>query len=156
MEKIAVIVIGGVLLAVLAFAAWVRLSPSEPAAWHVDPLQAEVPGQGGWLVRDDADAAPPRLDGTAEEVLARLDAIAMEEPRTRRVAGSVAEGRITYESRSRVWGFPDYTTVTVVPAEGRVAPVLLGRARFGRSDLGVNRARIERWLSTLQAAPERG
>jgi uncharacterized protein (DUF1499 family) len=139
-----------------AFGVWVRLATVDAGRWHVDPRRAEAPGQGGWLVRDDADAAPPRLDGTAGEVLGRLDAIATAEPRTRRIAGSVGEGRITYESRSRVWGFPDYTTVAVETDAGRVAPVLLGRARFGRSDLGVNRARIERWLSELQGGAEPG
>jgi uncharacterized protein (DUF1499 family) len=81
--------------------------------------------------------------------LERLDAIALAEPRTRRLAGGAAEGRITYESRSLLWGFPDYTTVAVVREGGASVPVLLGRARFGRGDLGVNRARIERWLKRL-------
>lgn len=132
-----------------ALAAWVRLAPTDPARWHIDPLTAAAPGENGWLVRDDAGAASPRFDGSPEDVLARLDAIAMADPRTRRIAGSVGEGRVTYESRSRLWGFPDYTTVTVVESGGQAVPVLLARARFGRGDLGVNRARIERWLGKL-------
>ncbi len=138
-----------VVAAAVAVAAWVRFAPVDPARWHVDPLAAAPPGKSGWLVRDGADAAPPRFDASPGDLLARLDAIAMAEPRTRRVAGSVAEGRITYESRSRLWGFPDYATVTVVESGGKAVPVLLARARFGRADLGVNRARIERWLRQL-------
>ena len=138
-----------ILAAVAAGATWVRIAPADAAHWHVDPLAADAPGTRGWLVRDGADARPPRLGIARGDLLARLDAIAMAAPRTRRIAGSVAEGRITYESRSRLWGFPDYTTVTVVEDEGKAVPVLLGRARFGQGDLGVNRARIERWLNGL-------
>lgn len=144
------VALGALALAVASGALWVRVAPVEPGRWHVDPLVAEPPGENGWLVRDGADAPSPRLEAAAAEVLARLDRVAMAEPRTRRVAGSVADGRITYESRSRLWGFPDYTTVTVVEDGGVAKPVLLGRARFGRSDLGVNRARIERWLAALE------
>jgi uncharacterized protein (DUF1499 family) len=147
--KIIAAILAFVALAVVALAVWVRAAPVEPERWHVDPLRASSPGDSGWLLRDDGDARPPRLDGSAEEVLTRLDEVAAAEPRTRRIAGSIEEGRITYESRSRLWRFPDYTTVTVVEESGEAVPVLLGRARFGRSDLGVNRARIERWMAAL-------
>lgn len=132
-----------------ATAAYVRLAPAPPERWHADPLVVESPRGNGWLVRDDGHEAPPRLDEDPRALLSRLDAVAAAEPRTRRIAGSVDEGRITYETRSRFWGFPDYTTVTAVSDGGAAVPVVLGRARFGVSDLGVNRARIERWLAAL-------
>ena len=135
-----------ILAGIASAAAWVRFAPVDRARWHVDPVTAEPPGENGWLVRDGADAASPRLDAARDDLLARLDTAAMAEPRTRRIAGSVATGRITYESRSRLWGLPDYTTVAVVEDQGKAVPVILGRARFGRGDLGVNRARIARWL----------
>ena len=75
--------------------------------------------------------------------MARIDAIARATPRTTVLAGSVAEGRITYVTRSRLWGFPDYTTVE--RSGDRIT--LFGRLRFGRGDMGVNRARIEGWLA---------
>ncbi len=130
-------------------AVWVRLAPVDPERWHVDPLAADPPGGNGWLVRAGTGAPPPRLDAPARDVLRQLDTIAMREPRTRRIAGSVEEGKITYETRSRVWGFPDYTTVTAVEDSGQTVPVILARARYGASDLGVNRARVDRWLSEL-------
>ena len=138
-----------ILSTLVATAARIRLAPTDRSRWHVDPLAAEPPEGNGWLVRDGADAQSPRFDAARGDLLARLDAIAMAEPRTRRLAGSVAEGRITYETRSRLWHFPDYTTVTVVEDDGRAVPILLARARFGKGDLGVNRARIERWLRKL-------
>jgi uncharacterized protein (DUF1499 family) len=101
---------------------------------------------------EGGNAAPPAFAATPEEVLAALDAIARATPRTRVLAGSVAEGKITYVTRSAFWGFPDYTTVLAVPVEGGAAPVIWARQRYGRGDLGVNRARVERWLAALAAA----
>ena len=128
----------------------VRLAPTDPADWHVDPLSAPRPDGNGWLVRPEGgNAAAEPVDLTPEALLARLDAIAMDWPRTERLAGSVAEGRITYVTRSRLWGFPDYTTVTALPSGAGAVPVLFARQRFGRGDWGVNRARVEAWLAAL-------
>jgi uncharacterized protein (DUF1499 family) len=143
------------LAALLAgFALYVRAAPSDPAVWHVDPRTA--PGTGkpnAWRIGPpgstgiDAEAPVYRL---APEALAkRLDAIAIAEPRARRLAGSPEAGFVTYVHRSRVFGFPDYTSVRVEPAEGGTTLAIFARARFGTSDLGVNRARVERWLATL-------
>jgi uncharacterized protein (DUF1499 family) len=55
---------------------------------------------------------------------------------------------VTYVTRSRVMGFPDYTTVRQA---GDMVEIY-GRLRFGKSDLGVNAARIDRWLRRLAEA----
>jgi hypothetical protein len=140
-------------LLVGAFVAWVRLAPNDPGDWHVDPLTATRTTQGGWLVRPEGgDAAGPVIAADAAAVLEALDRIALATPRTVLLAGSVAEGRLTYMTRSALMGFPDFTTVTTVPAEGGVTPVLFARQRFGDGDMGVNRARVEDWLAQLTAA----
>lgn len=137
------------LLPVLGFAGWVRLAPVDPARWHVAPdpgLWSEaapwdqvIPLTGGALLRLSPDRGAPA------DLLARLDAIALQTPRTRRLAGSQDEGRITWETRSRLWGFPDYTT-----AEARADGLYIhARLRFGRSDMGVNAARLSDWLARL-------
>ena len=43
-------------LLVVAGAAWVRLAPSDPARWHVDPAGA-VPGPGSASTRGCASGA---------------------------------------------------------------------------------------------------
>ncbi|WP_226780840.1 DUF1499 domain-containing protein [Oceaniglobus trochenteri] len=140
-----------ILLAVIGLAAWVRLVPVDPGRWHVDPMEAEAPGAGGWLVRSEGgDTAWPAFDVTGETLLTAFDAVAMAEPRTERIAGSVGEGRITYITRSALWGFPDFATVTTVPDGQGATLAVLSRLRFGKSDMGVNRARIERWLEALR------
>lgn len=124
-------------LIVAGFAAWVRLAPSDPARWHVPPEPRA--GQGdNWVVEIwPGDSAR----------LARLDTVIRASPRMQVLAGSPQEGMITYVPRSKLWRFPDYVTLRLTP-EGIV---LHARARFGRSDLGVNRARLARWRERLEA-----
>lgn len=105
--------------------------------------------EGPWdQVQPLTGAATLRLSlgrGAPEDLLARLDAVALATPRTRRLAGSVAEGRITWITRSALWGFPDYTTAEVRP-DGLYVHA---RLRFGSEDMGVNAARLRDWLSRL-------
>lgn len=127
------------ILAVLGGLAWIRLAPSDPARWHVAPTvegDEDLPG-----------GAKRRVAGAGQNALARLDAIARATPRTSVLAGSVADGMVTYVTRSRLFGFPDYSTVR---QEGDDL-LLHARLRFGQSDMGVNRARVEQWLRRLGA-----
>jgi hypothetical protein len=130
-----------VLAGVLGFAGFVRLAPSDPGAWHL-PVTAEAPpGE----VAPGEGSATLRLAGDGPALLARLDAVALATPRTTRLAGSLEEGRITWVTRSALWGFPDYTT-----AEVRADGIAIhARLRFGRSDLGVNAARLTDWQGKL-------
>ncbi|MCC5974853.1 MAG: DUF1499 domain-containing protein [Rubellimicrobium sp.] len=139
------LIVGGLL--------WIRLAPSDPERWHIDPLAAPLPVGNGWLVRPGADnAEPPQIALPPEATLVALDRIALATPRTTRLAGSPAEGRITYVTRSRLMGYPDYTTIAALPdGEGGSFPVLYARQRFGSRDQDVNRARIEDWLTRLAA-----
>lgn len=124
------------IVAVVALLVVFRVLPTDPQRWHV-PVEATAD-------RDFSSGAirvVPAEDGT----LARLDEIARDTPRTRSIAGSVEEGRITYETRTLVFGFPDYTTAEV--ADGQLR--LHARQRFGSSDLGVNAKRVDGWLSQL-------
>ena len=145
------IIVLGLIGLTVTFGVYVRLAPSDPARWHVSfyPKPPDTyPAAGGFqIVRQVDDPAA---------VLTRLDTIIMATPRTTRLAGSVADGLITYITRSKLWGFPDYTTVYAGPddtIEGTFGPLLKidGRLRFGGSDMGVNRARIEAWLAELDA-----
>lgn len=139
----------GLLAALLAgVMVWVRMAPSDVALWHSDPVTAQPADCAVRAGAGDARAACI-LPGTPAEVLARLDAVALATPRTQRLAGSPAEGRITWVTRSAVWGFPDYTTAAA-RAEGDGTRLdLHARLRFGQSDLGVNAARLGDWLTRL-------
>lgn len=126
--------------------AYIRLSPVDPTQWHFDITSiAEksvncqvVSAKGGAVYRCAVQAS-------ARDTLAKLDRIALATPRTRRVAGSAAEGRVTWETRSLFWGFRDYTTAQVQDKTLQ----LYARQRFGSSDHGVNAARLRDWLTWL-------
>ena len=124
------------LVGVVGFTLWVRFAPSDPARWHQIPDGVEDGDRAGGAVR---------IVRLGDSGLARLDAVIRDTPRTKVLAGTVAGGMISYVTRSRLWGFPDYTTVL---QEGDMI-VIHSRLRFGASDLGVNAARIDGWLKAL-------
>ena len=117
----------------LLLAGYIRLAPSDPSRWHVAPV--------GETSRDMMGAVV-RVVETGPDGLARLDLVARQSPRTNVLAGSVDEGMVTYITRTRWMGFPDYTTVGVT----ETGSVIHARLRFGRSDTGVNARRVTRWV----------
>ena len=133
----ALVVLGIVILGLMAY---VRLAPTDVVRWH---QIAAVASSGDVMAAGGFIAVRP-ITADAAQVLAALDAIARATPRTRVIAGSVAEGMITYQTRS-LWGFPDHTTVAM---QGDLL-VIHARLTFGQSDMGVNRARVRDWLDQL-------
>lgn len=127
-----------VLTLVVVAMGYVRLAPSDPVEWRQMPDQPQV--------KDFANGVM-RVVETGPNGLAELDAIATATPYTERRFGSVEDGMVTYVTRSLVFGFPDYTTVR----QAGDTLEIYGRARFGKSDLGVNRARVEGWIDALQS-----
>ena len=110
---------------------------------------SEQPGEAG-LTAPSVDRVARGARGfvpssAPESALARLAEIAAAAPRTRLLAGSLAEGRITWISRSKLWGFPDYITAEVAPQGLR----LWSRQRYGVQDMGVNQQRLADWMSRL-------
>lgn len=125
--------LGAGLLLLVALAVWARVAPTEPGDWHAIP--ETVPH------RHAANSDLREVDGS----LADLDEIIQATDRTQVVAGSVDEGMVTYVTRTALFGFPDYTTVR--QDDGKLT--IYARSRFGKSDLGVNKARVESWLALL-------
>lgn len=127
-----------VLIILVLAVGYVRLAPTDAAKWH-KPLTFEqdrrLPGGSQMVI----PAGP--------DTLAQLDAIATAYPRTKLIAGSVSDGHLTYESRTKVVGFPDYITVQQVGDQLR----LYSRLRFGQRDFGVNHDRLTSWLKALQS-----
>ncbi|MBV2361356.1 DUF1499 domain-containing protein [Thalassococcus sp. CAU 1522] len=129
---IVILIVGGL--------AWIRFAPSDVAVWHVDPMVASDQDLTGGVRR--------RIDGGLD-TFERLHGIILATPRTELLAGSPAEGRATYVTRSQWMGFPDYTTVQFTDDHLE----LFSRLRFGQSDFGVNKARVEGWLAALETQP---
>ncbi len=141
----------GVGLVAVALAAWVRLAPSDPARWHVDPQLVSRPSSPNFhlLRMGDGDAMAPVFDRAPGALARALHEVATADGATL-LAGRVEDGHMTYVARSRIMGFPDYISVRVSPAEGGAILSAFARARFGYSDMGVNRERLDRWVTALR------
>ncbi|NYS25857.1 DUF1499 domain-containing protein [Rhodobacteraceae bacterium 2376] len=149
MIKLAVLAALGVVVAVMGY---IRLAPHDPARWHEDPTLVARPGTPNYhLIRlVGGDAIAPVYDTTPEALAQTLDGIARADG-AELLAGSVESGHMTYVTRTPIMGYPDYTSVKVGPVGEGASFSAFARARFGRSDLGVNRARLERWRAALDA-----
>jgi uncharacterized protein (DUF1499 family) len=143
--KIASLILAAAFLALLAY---VRLAPSDATRWHIDPTTAADPGSTGVLI------APGKFVSTDTTIilLEKFDAIAREHSAATRLAGTVNDSHITYVVRSKWFGFPDYLTIKTIPTDiGGSTLSILSRSRFGQSDLGVNRARLDAWLEAIES-----
>lgn len=125
------------LAVVVGLLGYVRLAPSDISRWHVASQIAANKNFKGGVIRL-VEAGPDGLE--------RFDKLTRETARTTVLAGSVSEGLVTYVTRSKIFGFPDYTTAQQDQEQLKI----YARLRFGRSDIGVNKARVSRWLDALQ------
>jgi uncharacterized protein (DUF1499 family) len=68
------------------------------------------------------------------------------------VAANDAAGPIEASDRSRWFGFTDDIVIRITPTSSGSRIDLRSSSRQGRSDFGVNAARVERYLSALHKA----
>ncbi|CAN5126612.1 hypothetical protein BH24GEM2_BH24GEM2_03910 [soil metagenome] len=94
--------------------------------------------------------APLPFHGTAERAQADARAALLQEPRMRLVLDR--PGYIRAEARSRVFRFVDDVEVVVDSTAKLVR--FRSASRVGRDDLGVNRARMERFSQRFRAITE--
>jgi uncharacterized protein (DUF1499 family) len=146
--RIALILLAVVLVAVIAAAIWFRTVAMPAEVWHVDPAAVTPPASPNYDLRT-GDRAPV-FDVTPDVMAARIDAIATAEGADL-IGGSLAQGHMTYVVRSRLMGYPDAVSVRLVPVGQGTRVEIFSRSRFGYSDMGVNAARVERWISEARA-----
>jgi uncharacterized protein (DUF1499 family) len=96
------------------------------------------------------DLVTPIYRVPAVRLFAAVHAVAASQPRTFLAASYPDRGQEHWVARRAVFNFPDLITTQIV-AEGPDASVLVlySRSVYGRSDLGVNRARVAAWLTAL-------
>ena len=124
--------------------AYIRLAPLPAERLTARPGPMEVglhPLAGGVKqVVPLADLAP--------DAFARLLAIAADTPRTRRIGAD--DDPAAFVTRTLFWGFPDISVIWADETDLHINAHLV----FGGSDLGVNAARVSRWLERLEAADQ--
>lgn len=119
---------------VALFALYVRLAPTKINLWHQPVSEIALDPKRGFKT------------SLRDVEFERLHRLILQTPETTILAGDPASQHVTYVTRSKLWRFPDYTTVEQFGSE----IVIVGRLRFGSSDVGVNRARIEGWVEALK------
>ncbi|MEM9709106.1 MAG: DUF1499 domain-containing protein [Pseudomonadota bacterium] len=147
--KTAIILGLGLLTIGAAGLAFIRLAPNDPLRVHLDPMRDGASGPNSLALRPpDAPVYPHPPD----KVFAVLDGIIRATDGVRAVAEGPEPNHASYVARTPILGFPDWVSIRVVGVEGGAAVAVYARARFGVSDLGVNKARIDGWLSELESA----
>jgi hypothetical protein len=154
MKRILLWIAGFGIAATLAASVYFRTASDDPTVWHVDPITVERTGNpNDYIVAPEGLRAdtPDRIatvqNGGPKELLFQFDSIAGAV--STELAGSLEELHITYVQRTSVMGYPDYISVKAVEVDGGAALVIYSRSRFGKSDFGVNRERIDRWLAQI-------
>ena len=131
----------------VGFVVWVRLAPSDPNVWHIDPA-LKFTGRA-----TNSFQQTFTLDAPISAVLAAWTIPRQSNEHTELLAGDLAENYVTYVVRTRVLGFPDYVSVGLTSIDDQTTRLsVLSRSRFGISDLGQNRKRILSWIITLRSA----
>ena len=92
----------------------------------------------------------PAFDADADRLEAAVLAVAHRQPRVEQLEGDGVERAYEFVQRTRKFGFPDLISVRIWPLpEGRSTLGIYSRSKYGWSDLGVNRRRVEAWLSGI-------
>ena len=145
------ILIFGFLLVAGVFA-FIRLSPSDPAIWHDDPLASKNSRKpNAFILRPDSEKHPALEFAMKATALAKaFDDLVLSETGVSRLAGMPDTLWVTYIARSRLIGYPDYISVRFLDlGNDRATLAIFARARFGYGDFGVNRQRVLGWLERL-------
>jgi uncharacterized protein (DUF1499 family) len=97
-----------------------------------------------------SDIVPRLFSVSASDLQLAFSKVIASEERVTQVDVNERDRTERYIQRSRLVGFPDTIVVRFLERpQGRSTLALYSRSQLGRGDLGVNRARIERWLEKL-------
>jgi uncharacterized protein (DUF1499 family) len=120
-----------------------RTTPNDALACPADLCRAAKP-----------DLEAPIFPVPASELCGRLEALVRGEPRTSHLPGAGNDQRrARLVQRSALLRFPDVIDVEIIALDPtRSTLALYSRSVIGISDLGVNRARLARWLDALVRA----
>lgn len=156
MKRILIAVAALLAIAFAGTAIGMRTVGDDPAHWHVDPANTERTGKPNDYLVAPPESTKAQSDRTfqdsplpPEALLFLFDSVVRPGGQGQPLAGSVDDGHVTYVVRSAVVGFPDYVSVKAVKRPNGSALIIWSRSRFGYSDLGANKERVDRWLAQI-------
>lgn len=124
-----------------------------PPAGALDHLQrpsspnTALAAPAGFLPKPDIETRV--YDVPPQALYAAVTRLAESWPRTYRLVRYDELREAAYVVRSLVFNFPDTVEVKVLPKDGGSTLVIYSASRYGESDFGVNRKRVEAWLAKL-------
>lgn len=152
MKLISIFILGLGLVGLAAIV--IRLIPVDAEAQHLDPATVSPPDTPNFSLRRGEGAASVAVD--LATTASRLHDI-MTGAGGQLLAGDLGQGHASYLFRSRLMGYPDVVSIRLTDAstrerlpEGALTEIeILSRSLMGYSDMGVNRARVDRLLAQL-------
>ncbi|MFN3255897.1 MAG: DUF1499 domain-containing protein [Ilumatobacter sp.] len=124
--------------------------------WHADPMTAArpaTPNSYRYAPLDAdarADEESPVYSASVDDLARTFDTVARSDARVDVLAGAALDGHVTYIQRSALFSFPDYVSVRFIDrGDGTSTFAAFSRSRYGKSDLGVNKKRLQRWVGTV-------
>jgi uncharacterized protein (DUF1499 family) len=98
-----------------------------------------------------ADAESPVFTVQVETLEAVALSVIRAQPRVTEVGADPEARQYAFVQRTAILRFPDTVTIRFFDlGDGRSTLAMFSRSKFGRSDLGVNRARVESWLAAIR------
>jgi len=136
---------------------WSTIGPADLGPVTFETLKRRESANDGLacppqLCEAKGDLEPPVFEVDAEVLRTAMAKVIASEPRITVVHIDDEAMTDRYVQRSAVFGFPDTIVVRYLDQPGSTSTMAIySRSQLGNGDMGVNRARIERWLAKLRA-----
>ncbi|MCA3556544.1 DUF1499 domain-containing protein [Aestuariivirga sp.] len=97
-----------------------------------------------------ADIPAPVIAQPLGEVFRAVQDAVAHEPGLAQVHADPGQATLRFVQRSKIMGFPDTINVKIAAtADGGSAVLIYSRSQLGKSDMGVNLARVTRWAGLI-------
>ncbi|HEX3064959.1 MAG TPA: DUF1499 domain-containing protein [Dongiaceae bacterium] len=136
---------------------WALIGPADLGPVSFETLQRRATANDALacplnLCQAKADVTSPAFAIAAHDLRLAFGRAVADEPRLVKVDSDDSTLTERYIQRSRVMRYPDTIVVRFIDLpDGRSTIALYSRSQLGKGDLGVNLARIHRWLAALEA-----
>lgn len=129
---------------------YIRFSKVDQSIWHLDPDSITYINANNSFLLNHKNKGAETFNIGIKALFNNLNDIVLND-NCEKVFGDINLGLITYVCRSKVFGFPDYISISVKKLDvNKSSMSVFSRSRFGRYDFGKNKQRIQNWLTELK------